>query len=219
MVPRFTPPALSCLSNLKINLSKMELIDVSPQTHLPKSFGSIFKTDLKFFHFSPTPLLLPGPINAVPPSEIRISTLTSLLLCLGPPIHFPHRGQSYLLNINLILALPCLKPINGSICTQNKLQPPSPCPPPAGPGPWVPLQHQLTAPTLHHAQACYPSVSSYNMPISFYPQVLCLQSIKLWGLGWAEAIGCISKQIYAKKCLKFTCSSVTTQEKNTNIYK
>lgn len=111
-------------------------------------------------------------------SEIEISTLTSLLLCLGPPIHFPHRGQSYLLNINLILSLLCLKSINGSICTQNKLQPPSPCPPPAGPGPWVPLQHQLTAPTLHHAQACYPSVSSYNMPISFYPQVLYLQSIK-----------------------------------------
>lgn len=157
MVPGFAPPALSCLSNLKIGLSKMELLTLLFKLVSPGRLAQSPKESSSFSIYLQLHCYYLGPSRHVT-SEIRISILTSLLLFLASPSYFPYRTQSYLININLILSLPCLKPTNGSICTRNIFI--SPCLPPAGFGPSVPLQHQLTALILHHAQACRSSVNS-----------------------------------------------------------
>lgn len=54
---------------------------------------------------------------------------------MASPIHCPHRSQRYLININLILSLLRLKPINGSKWAQSELQPPSLCHRQQDPGP------------------------------------------------------------------------------------
>lgn len=113
-------------------------------------------------------------------SEIQESDIDLPTSALAHPVRLLQSSQSYPINLNLISSLICLKRLNGFIYTQNTVQLPSPC---------LLTPHRIWAlwasPSPTHSTSCpsHPDiktcVSSYNMPISFYPQVLCLQSIKL----------------------------------------
>lgn len=126
----------------------MELTDVSLLKPISQVFWPNFQNRSQVFPVFSNFTAITWNSPATSDRNLHADLPTSVL---GPCHSFPTQGPelAYKHKSDPVMS-PCLKPINDSICTQNKLQPSSPHPLPADFGPCVPLQHQLTAPTLHH---------------------------------------------------------------------